>query len=107
MVFPSRSRLQDLLRPYVWGTFGACGIVYTVLCLEGNVHYALGRDSSEYPVAMGRLRRAAEIFPLNHGFRLGPAYYFMFTGMGDREDIVKALKNDPNAPDLRRHARQP
>ena len=99
--FPSRARSL----PWVRGIFAGIGIAYSIACLWGNVEYALGRDSSDFEAAKYHLRRAAEVFPLNHGFRLGAAYYFMFLGLDATEDIDKALKTDPNALDLQRYAR--
>ena len=99
------SRLPALLRRCAWAIFAVCGIVYASMNLWGNVEYALGRDSSDLERAAWHLKRAGEIFPLNHGFRLGLAYYFMFLGFDGKDVMAKALENDPNALDIQRYAK--
>lgn len=83
----------------------AAGLVYFVLSMWGNVEYAMGRDSPDFASARHHLQRAADLFPLNHGFRLGVVYYFMFLGLDAKVEIKQALKTNPNAWDLKRYAR--
>jgi len=45
------------------------------------------------------------VFPLNHGFRLGVVYYYMFLKRSAGTEIEQALKTDPHAWDLKRYAR--
>ena len=105
MGFPFTCQLQVAWRPCVRGIFVAIGIAYSTMCLYGNVEYGLGRDSSDFDTAVWHLRRAGEVFPLNHGFRLGVSYYFMFLGLDGKKDIEQALRNDPNAFDPKRYTR--
>ena len=105
MASPYSFRSPELWLLWSRAIFVGIGIVYAGLCLLGNVHYALGRDSSDFDDARYHLQRAADVFPLNHGFRLGVVYYYMFLKRSAGTEIEQALKTDPHAWDLKRYAR--
>lgn len=101
---------QALLR----ATLLAIGLAYGTSALLAEFEYVGGLQEHTAGEAVVRLRRSAELFPLDHRFRDASALY-----LGDKAMIFKdpqweaaalpelyhALRFDPTSPDLLRYVR--